>query len=111
MHAERSNFRVGVHRLRAATLVVPTGEIDLATRDRFHCSLKPFAGDLVIDLAGVTYMDSSAISVLVMTHKRLKKGGGSIALRDPQPNVRVALELGGLREWIVQAPLDEDRQA
>ena len=65
MHAERSNFRVGVHRLRAATLVVPTGEIDLATRDRFHCSLKPFAGDLVIDLAGVTYMDSSAISVLV----------------------------------------------
>ena len=56
------------------------------------------AGEL--DLAAVTFIDSSAIGVLVGAHKRLSTDGGTLLLRNPQDMPRRALEIVGLGEWI-----------
>jgi anti-anti-sigma factor len=84
----------------AGTVVTAVGEIDLAAKDALREVLSPLAGDVTIDLTDVTFVDSSAIGVLVGAHKRLTDDGGSLRLRGPQGMPRRALEIVGLGEWI-----------
>jgi anti-anti-sigma factor len=44
-------------------------------------------GTLVFSLAGVTFLDSSALGKLVGLHKRLKAQGGGLILCDLKPQV------------------------
>lgn len=54
-----------------ARVVGVTGEIDLATRDAFHRAVsqaletQPPGGAVVLDLAGLTFIDSSGLHVLI----------------------------------------------
>ena len=54
------------------------------------------AKTLVLDLAGVPYMDSSAVAVLVEALQRIRRSGGKIHLRNLQPRVRGLLEIARL---------------
>ena len=83
----------------AVVVVAPTGRIDTTTSDRFEASLvAATTGDrprLVLDLAGVDYISSAGLRVLLATAKRLGGGKGALALcalRDPVRNV---LDLAG----------------
>jgi anti-anti-sigma factor len=91
--------RIGVHRLRDRTVVIPVGEIDLATSGVQRQCLAGCSGHVVVDLAGVTFLDSSGIGVLSAHRKRLLDDGGSVELRAPRPEVRVAIEAVGLGDW------------
>lgn len=51
---------------------------------------------LILDLAQVPYMDSSALAVLVEALQRLRKSAGQIILLRPQPRVRGLLEIARL---------------
>jgi anti-sigma B factor antagonist len=81
-------------------VVIATGEIDLAVREELREVLAPLAGVVTIDLSDVTFVDSSAIGVLVSAHKRLAEQGGSLRLRNPRDMPRRALEIVGLADWI-----------
>jgi anti-sigma B factor antagonist len=75
------------------------GEIDLNNSPSLRTTLFDLAARhspkrMVLNLAQVPYMDSSAIAVLVELMRRLR--GGKIALADLQPRVRGLLEIARL---------------
>jgi stage II sporulation protein AA (anti-sigma F factor antagonist) len=100
--ARNSRLRLSGHNLcHGRTVIVPVGEIDLENRDDFRSVLEATDGDVVVDLVGLTYIDSSGIGVLVAQRNRLTATGGTLQLRDPQPNVRQVLEIVGLETWLI----------
>jgi anti-anti-sigma factor len=82
------------------TVVEASGEIDLANRQEFKDVLDRCEGRVVVDLANVTFIDSSGIGVLVATRNRLIEQGGELRLRNPQDVPRRVLEVVGVADWI-----------
>ena len=76
-----------------------SGELDIRTCER----LESIAGDLVdgggrvvLDLAELSFCDSTGLAGLVRLHKRAVAAGGSLVLRSPVPRVQHLLNLTGL---------------
>jgi len=53
---------------------------------------------LVLDMAGVSFTDSSGLAVLVAAYKEVKKSKGHAVLLSPQANVQSLLELTHLQD-------------
>lgn len=62
----------------------------------------PHHPNVALDMAGVEFMDSSALAALVTTLKRCLEYGGSIVLVAAAPPVRIILELTRLEEVFPQ---------
>jgi anti-sigma B factor antagonist len=84
----------------STTIVVASGELDLAARDALREALTPLHGTVVVDLEQVTFLDSSCIGVLAGAGQRLREQGGELRMRNPADVPRRALEITGLQEWI-----------
>lgn len=93
--------RVSVSRFGADSFVVAAGgELDLYTSDRLRDRL----GDVVelggrrvlVDLTGVSFMDSTALGVLVNTARALRSSGGQLVLVADDPRVTRVIEITGL---------------
>ena len=84
----------------AGAVVTAVGQLDLAVKDELRDVLQPLTGDVVVDLSEVSFVDSSAIGVLVGAHRRLTENGGNLRLRNPQDMPRRVLEIVGLKDWI-----------
>jgi anti-sigma B factor antagonist/stage II sporulation protein AA (anti-sigma F factor antagonist) len=93
-------FTIGTHEMLECTVVVASGEIDLANREQLRASLDGCDGDVVVDLTEVELLDAGGIGVIVGARNRLRRVGGSLVLHDPRPNVRRILETVGLESWI-----------
>jgi anti-anti-sigma factor len=80
--------------------VVAEGEIDMTTagqmRESLTAALDRHPSALVVDLAAVTFIDSSGLAALVHGFKQAAKDGASLIVVDPQPMVRRILEITGL---------------
>jgi anti-sigma B factor antagonist len=78
--------------LKDAVVLRPEGEIDLARspelRVRLRQELDAKPKRLIVDLAKVTYMDSSGIATLVEALTRARAVGSTLLLADLQPRVR-----------------------
>jgi anti-anti-sigma factor len=81
-------------------VVVATGEIDMASAAKLTEALANVHGRVVVDLAGVSFLDSSGISALVHARNRLHEERGELSLRNPRDNVRAVLKVVGLSGWI-----------
>ncbi len=90
-----------VRSLPEVHVVALVGELDMATADGLAEALTAIPGSLVIDLAGVTFMDSSGIAALVKTNNQLTDTGRRLVLTRPAPNVRKVLGIVGLLDWVV----------
>jgi anti-sigma B factor antagonist len=67
------------------------GEIDSYTVHEFHETVTratSLASRVVLDLAGVTFVDSSGLGALIVARNSVRDGGGSLALVSPPPVVR-----------------------
>ena len=53
----------------------------------------PLTANMVINLSGVSFIDSSGLSVLVKTMKRCRQNGGELYLCNMQQPVKVIFEL------------------
>jgi len=105
-----------VQRLRRqgdAVIASLVGEIDLHNSPQVRAALletlnreKPKR--LILNLAGVPYMDSSAIAVLVESLQKLRKTGGKIYLTNLQPRVKGLLEIARLDAIFVIAGSEEE---
>ena len=75
------------------------GEIDTATADAFYQRLADVASGgprrLVIDLAGVGFLDSAGLRAFVLLRRELS-GRCPVILRSPHPRARQVFELTGL---------------
>jgi anti-sigma B factor antagonist len=81
-------------------LVIASGQLDLAVNDALREVLAGLEGTVTLDLSDVTFIDSSAIGVLVGAQTRLTDAGGGLRLRNPQDLPRRVLEIVGFGEWI-----------
>ena len=91
---------LGVERHNGTTVVTVAGEIDMATAAELRECLVGTQGHVIVDLRGVSFLDSSGIGTLASARTRLLKTGGDLRLRKPQKIVRKALEVTGLASWI-----------
>jgi anti-sigma B factor antagonist len=79
------------------TVVIVQGEIDMATAPQLAGCLADHADhDVVVDLSGVPFLDSSALSVLVHARKTIAESGHILRVTGEQDNVRTVLEVTGL---------------
>lgn len=95
--------------------VAVVGEVDLATahllRGRLLDVLRERAPAVVdVDLAGVTFLDCTAISVLVAARNAAIHAGCHVRVSRPQPIVRRVLELTGLL-GVFTTPIDQPQPA
>lgn len=85
-------------------VVVATGDIDVATAPQLSEALRVVIGrghpQVVLDLAGVDFMDSQGVRVIVRAHKQLERTGGALVVRGPQAQTRSVLEVTGLSHLI-----------
>jgi anti-sigma B factor antagonist len=87
--------------LAGCRLVGASGEIDAHTaprlRERIHGVLAEAGVEhLVIDLSGVTFLDSSALGVLVGALKRMNERDGRLDIVVPSSHVRRIFEITAL---------------
>jgi anti-sigma B factor antagonist len=109
--SERENPVVGVERNGDAVVVALKGELDLYNADAVRASLleccEQEPGRLVVDLAAVTFVDSTALGVLIEGRSRMTNKRAFI-LAAPGLETRRALEISGLdRHFVVAATTDE----
>ena len=98
-----------------AIVVALRGEIDLNNSPDLRSDLFMLLGRqppkrLVLNLAQVPYMDSSAIAVLVETLQKVRKQGGKVCLTDLQPRVQGLIEIARLGTIFVIAKDEAEKQ-
>lgn len=96
-----ADFTVVVNEEGAQTVAHITGEIDIATCERLRDAIEPHLGPgqrVVLDLSGVSFMDSSCLKVLVQARTTLTADSGSLILRNPSDAARRVLTATGLAE-------------
>jgi anti-sigma B factor antagonist len=104
------DFSLTSRNLPGLHIVALHGELDLASADGLAAALVEIAGStLVVDLADLSFMDSSGIGALVVARKRIRaRGLGELMVTRPTPIVQKALEIVGLAEWIAAWSPDWD---
>jgi anti-anti-sigma factor len=86
-------------------VVAVSGELDLSTAPGLGEALAqvverhPHA--LTVDLAGLAFIDSTGLTLLVRTSNRLREQDGTLSLASPTPPVRRVLEIVGLDHLLV----------
>ncbi|MDQ2749983.1 MAG: STAS domain-containing protein [Actinomycetota bacterium] len=81
--------------------LVVTGEIDIYTADDFAALgmgnlTEDTVGRLVVDLAGVTFIDSTGLGALVRIRNIALEVDKDVTFRDPSPRVQKLFKLTGL---------------
>lgn len=114
MSESSSSFEVRITDESGATIVRPAGEIDLQNSPALRTALLALAEKkpqrVLVDLAGVSYVDSSGVGTLVEFKRRLERGGGKVILAGLQPRVRSVFEITKLDQFfVIVATLDEAR--
>ena len=79
-------------------LITVSGELDYHTGSQLRAYLDaaPCKSGLVLDLSGITYCDSTGVSVLVHAYRRTETAGTMLALAGAAPEVFRLLSLTGL---------------
>ena len=90
----RSQREGEIHTVRLA------GELDLATAVDVERELERVeatdAASIVLDLSGLTFMDSTGVRLVVNAHTRSAAGGRRLALLRGQTAVQRVMELSGV---------------
>jgi anti-sigma B factor antagonist len=74
------------------------GEIDAASSVALAAELDPLPTGhrIVLDLAAVTFIDSSGLRVLIDAHRRAETEGRLLVIANPSPPVSRLFEISGL---------------
>jgi anti-sigma B factor antagonist len=88
------------------------GEIDLHVSPRVESSLASMIAKrpehVVVDLSGVTFIDSSGLAVLIKAMQDLKEYGGKLTLAGINNDVRSIFEIARLDRVFVIDPRDDE---
>jgi anti-sigma B factor antagonist len=83
-----------------AYVVSVSGELDIATADRFAEELgrtaERNARRVIVDLVGLTFIDSVALGVLTEEARRLRAAGGTCIVVSQDPRILRVFEITGL---------------
>ncbi len=86
-------------------VAVLTGDIDHHSARKLRSELDSFVitmqpDILIIDLTGISFMDSSGIGLIIGRYKLLKELGGKLEVKSPQPYIRRVLRLSGIERIV-----------
>lgn len=94
------SFKIEDEEIDGVAVVSASGEIDVATapplRDRLQALTTSGKSTVVVDLLGVTFLDSTALGVLVGALKRCREAGGDLPLVIEEPRILKVFEITGL---------------
>ncbi len=94
-------FSIGRTVVRDGVVVTIRGDLDAATAPKLRDALEDLgdhvAGpNVVVDIEGVTFIDSSGVYVLVQAVKAMQALGGSLRLSGANPGAYKVLDVCGL---------------
>jgi anti-anti-sigma factor len=85
-------------------VLVLRGELDPHTapalRDEIEGAVSPSTEVLVLDVAGLRFIDSSGLRVIIGTHKDMAARDARLVLRSPTETTRRLLDITGLSDHI-----------
>jgi anti-anti-sigma factor len=95
-------FTVDVQHRDDVAIVRPHGELDLATVETLRAALDgvEHAGRLVVDLRGLSFLDSTGLHLLVALHRRARRDGFQLTLVAPAAPVDKAIQVSGLGQTL-----------
>ena len=114
-------FAVEVQRRKQVTIVRPRGELDLATAEALRSTLDAAIAEtltagldgmedgahLVLDLRGLSFIDSAGLHLLVALDQRAQRDGFQLTLLAPATPADRAIQLCGLDQVLPFAtPVD-----
>jgi len=100
---EAQEFCAEVLDVDGESVVVVRGEVDMSVVDRLRscvAHVTKLGRPLVLDVADVTFMDSSGVNLLMQIHEE----HGEVVLRRPPPSVLRVLELAGVDGYVTVEP-------
>jgi anti-anti-sigma factor len=90
--------------------VVVTGELDVLNAPELRECLRRCIADgffeITLDLAALSFIDSSGIAVLVGTLRDLESHAGRLVIQHPSTQVQRVLDITGLADLLALAPDD-----
>src|ERR1700733_7152899 len=109
----RDPLEIEIQNSDERTLVTLSGELDASPATSLYDKLSDLEVDdvqhVVLDLAQVTFMDSTGLGVIVTEHKRLQHSEGSLTIFSPPSSVRRLFEITGLDGVLDIVPANEER--
>jgi anti-sigma B factor antagonist len=92
------DLRINVENADGRAVVRVAGEIDVYTAPRLREQLLRVAGDgsLIVDLTDVSFLDSTALGVLVGAMKRQRERGGTMLIVTTGTRISRLFEITGL---------------
>jgi anti-sigma B factor antagonist len=95
-----------------AHVIAARGEIDLFTapelRRRLFELIDGGSVQLVLDLSGTTFIDSTALGVLIGATKRLRPRDGRLVIVNVEPSIQRTLRITGLDRIFTLVPTREE---
>jgi len=95
--------------IRERTLIaLPVGELDHLQAERLRVQIdtafdRSVCKNILLDMQGVSFMDSSGIGMIIGRYKNAEKRGGKLALANMSDTVSRLFELSGLAKIILRA--------
>ncbi len=105
-----SNFEVDVAEDPRGTILTVSGELDVASSQTLEQELEQLRGvpTVVVDLRGLTFIDSTGLGVLVRAHQLAKEQGCRFGLVRGEGQVQRLLSLTGLDSELLVAGSTEE---
>lgn len=98
----RSELRIETARVGTRTELSLAGELDLISAPQLESELmaveSPDAGELLIDLGGVQFIDSTGLRSLLAATKRADEIGQKLLVRHVRGQARRLFEIAGVTE-------------
>ena len=119
--SELEPFAVEVQRRDHVTIVKPRGELDMATVETLRTTLDVAIAEtvraaldgfeigarLVLDLRGLSFIDSTGVRLLLALDQRAQREGFLLALVAPAAPIDRAIQLCGLDQVLPFGPADD----
>jgi anti-sigma B factor antagonist len=102
------DIEIEVRNRDGSTVVAARGEVDVATapalRDGLDEALDHDIGTVVVDLTGVTFIDSTGLGVLIGARRRCMEAGRELRVVVVEPRILKVFEITGLTELFTIHP-------
>jgi anti-sigma B factor antagonist len=100
--ADFQELRVTSSTEGALSVVAVAGELDASSVPRLRAALDALFAEggssVVLDLQGISFIDSSGLAALIYAYKEAAARDGRVTLRDPTPTVIDLVKIAGLAD-------------